>query len=124
MQEIEYRIQNIEYIAHNTSIRPMHMHHIIRRTSSLHLYYTQYLSLLYTLREGAMAVQISEELLESIHIALHEEPVSVEDLDSDEDPDETDNKQREHERECARLASIGQLPRIRRTRTPTPRMLN
>ena len=63
---------------------------------------------------------ISEECLEIIEQARHEESPDIkENLEEDSESSDDDSEVRERSREASRLAAEGQLPRNRRTRTLT-----
>ena len=72
-----------------------------------------------TLKDGAVAITLSEAVIESILHILHEEPVEVQKEESNSSDEEEDEEERtglirEHER--ARFAAMGALPRNQRTR--------
>ena len=72
------------------------------------------------LQNDAMAMQLSEECLEMIEQARHEDsPDMKENLEADSESSDDDAEVRERSREASRLAAEGQLPRNRRTRTLT-----
>ena len=72
------------------------------------------------LQNDAMAMQLSEECLEIIEQARHEDsPDMKENLEADSESSDDDSEERERSHEASRLAAEGQLPRNRRVRTLT-----
>ncbi len=65
-----------------------------------------------------MAMQLSEECLDIIEQARHEDsPDMKENLEADSESSDDDSEVRERSREASRLAAEGPLPRNRRVRT-------
>ena len=65
-------------------------------------------------------MQLSEECLEIIEQARHEDSPDIkENLEEDSESSDDDSEERERSPEASRLAAEGQLPRNRRVRTLT-----
>ena len=72
------------------------------------------------LQNDAMAMQLSEECLDIIEQARHEDSPDMKvNLEADSESSDDDSEVRERSREASRLAAEGQLPRNRRVRTLT-----
>ena len=77
------------------------------------------------LRGGALSIKFSEALLDIIDAAIHEDDANMENEEQEEKNESTDEEERQdrdREKERARLASIGQLHRNLRSRTPSAKM--
>jgi hypothetical protein len=77
------------------------------------------------LRGGALSIKFSEAMLDIIDAAIHEDDANMENEgqeEKNESTDEEERQDRDREKERARLASIGQLHRNLRSRTPSAKM--